>query len=95
MKFLNSLTRVALVGTFLLCSIVMNAQIKGKITSSEDNSPLPGASVVVKGTTKGSLTDLEGLFNIDAKVGETLVISFVGYEPMEISTLPVNSGITP
>ena len=85
MKIFNSLSRLVMAGALLLLATASFAQVRGKITDSGDNSPLPGASIVVKGTTKGTLTDLNGQFNLDAKIGETLVVSFVGYEPMEVS----------
>jgi TonB-linked SusC/RagA family outer membrane protein len=84
MKTVYNLTKCVLVGAFLLLSMVVNAQIKGKIQSSVDNAGLPGASVVVKGTNKGVLSDTEGAFSIDAKVGDVLVISFVGYETIQM-----------
>ena len=46
---------------------------------SDATGPLPGASVVVQGTTRGTQTDIDGRYSISASTGETLVISFVGY----------------
>ena len=46
---------------------------------SDQTGPLPGASVVVQGTTRGTQTDIDGRYSINASAGETLVISFVGY----------------
>ena len=85
MKIFNPLSRLVMAGALLLLATASFAQVRGKITDSGDNSPLPGASIVVKGTTKGTLTDSDGQFNLDAKIGETLVVSFVGYEPIEVS----------
>ena len=85
MKILSTLSKLALVWGLMLFASSVNAQIKGKITSTEDNSPLVGASVVVKGTTNGTVTDVDGAFSITAKSGETLVISFVGYETVEVN----------
>ncbi|MCZ8145631.1 carboxypeptidase-like regulatory domain-containing protein [Flavobacterium sp.] len=45
---------------------------------------LPGATVQIKGTTKGVHTDIEGYYGIDAKMGDVLIISFVGYRSVEI-----------
>jgi len=45
---------------------------------SDGNGPLPGANVVVKGTTRGTQTDVDGKYSITAKTGETLVFTFVG-----------------
>jgi Ca-activated chloride channel homolog len=58
--------------------------IVGKVTSADDGSSLPGVNVVLKGTTKGSVTDAQGnyLIHVPAK-GGTLVFSFVGYKTYE------------
>lgn len=85
MKILNALRRLILAGALLLLATASFAQISGKIIDGGDNSPLPGASVVVKGTTKGTLTDLDGQFSLDVKIGETLVVSFLGFETTEVS----------
>jgi TonB-linked SusC/RagA family outer membrane protein len=58
--------------------------IKGKITA-DNGEPLVGASVVVKGTTNGTITDLDGNFSMSVPDGKAiLVISFVGYNAQEI-----------
>lgn len=56
---------------------------KGHVTN-EKNEPVFGASVLVKGTTNGASTDEKGDFSISATSGNTLVISFVGYQSKEI-----------
>jgi len=59
-------------------------QVSGKVTAAEDNSTLPGVSVVVKGTTIGISTDAEGNYSINVPSGNsTLVFSFVGFTPFE------------
>ena len=68
---------------FIATSIAF-AQVGGTISDSENN-PLPGATVVVKGTTTGATTDFDGAFNIDANQGDVLVISFVGFETQEVT----------
>lgn len=64
--------------------------VKGKILSSEDNMPVPGATVVIKGTTKGVITDPEGNFNLELpdSSGRTLVASIIGMESKEFETTP-------
>jgi TonB-dependent starch-binding outer membrane protein SusC len=57
--------------------------IKGKI-KDEQGQPLPGVSVVVKGTTSGTVTDNEGLYTVAAEKNGTLVFSFIGYLTQEI-----------
>ncbi|GGM78352.1 SusC/RagA family TonB-linked outer membrane protein [Dyadobacter beijingensis] len=58
--------------------------IKGKI-KDEQGQPLPGVSVVVKGTTAGTVTDNEGLYTVNAERNGTLVFSFIGYLTQEIA----------
>ncbi|MGP1990753.1 TonB-dependent receptor [Zobellia laminariae] len=62
---------------------IASAQISGTVLD-EDGGPLPGASVVIKGTTTGSTTDFDGLFSINAEVGDKLVVSYIGYEKKEV-----------
>ncbi|TRZ43665.1 SusC/RagA family TonB-linked outer membrane protein [Robertkochia solimangrovi] len=50
----------------------------------EFDMPLPGASVLVKGTSRGTQTDFDGNFSLDAEIGETLVISYVGLTSQEV-----------
>ena len=73
-------------------SLSTNAQqITGSV--SDDNGiPLPGASIVVEGTSDGVITDFDGNFTIGASQGSTLVISYVGYESQEIvvGSSPIN-----
>ena len=52
--------------------------IKGKVTDPSGEG-VPGATILVKGTTIGTATDSDGAFQIDAKQGDELIISFVGY----------------
>lgn len=57
--------------------------IRGIITD-ENNEPLPGVSVLLKGTTTGTVTGDGGRFTISANRGQTLVISFIGYDTREV-----------
>lgn len=62
-----------------------NVQIKGVVVSGSDNGPLPGVNVVVRGTTNGTVTDMDGSFTISAPANAVLSVSFVGYVSQEIS----------
>jgi TonB-linked SusC/RagA family outer membrane protein len=71
----------------LLCTAVLaqERQVNGKVTSSEDGTPIPGVNVVVQGTTKGTTTDANGLYTIQLGPSETtLVFSFVGFAPQTV-----------
>ncbi|MGV8093259.1 MAG: TonB-dependent receptor [Mangrovibacterium sp.] len=57
--------------------------VKGSVFDSApvNSQPIPGASVVIKGTTIGTVTDIDGRFSINGNIGDTIQISFIGYEP--------------
>jgi len=58
--------------------------VTGKVTAAETNSPLPGVSVALKGTSTGTVTDSDGNYKLMVPNGEgTLVFSFVGYTRRE------------
>ena len=60
-------------------------EISGVVTSSEDGGSIPGASVVVKGTTLGTVTDMEGRFNLKIPANaKTLAVTFVGMISTEV-----------
>lgn len=65
---------------FLAFHSLALAQIKvtGQVTDEAKN-PLPGVSVLIKDSKKGTTTDFDGKFNIDAKQGEILEFSFMGF----------------
>ena len=58
--------------------------VSGTVVDSEVGSGLPGASVVVKGTSDGVSTDFNGDFTISAETGATLVVSYIGYDSVEV-----------
>ena len=62
-----------------------NRNVTGRVISSNDNEPLIGVSVVIKGTTQGGVTDLNGNYSITAEPNSTLVISYLGYTTAEIA----------
>ncbi|MEE1232097.1 MAG: carboxypeptidase-like regulatory domain-containing protein, partial [Phocaeicola sp.] len=57
--------------------------VQGKVLD-QTGSPIIGASVLVKGTMRGTITNVDGNFSIDVAKGETLVISYIGYVNQEI-----------
>ena len=79
--------------TFIMCMClgagVLSAQVRqvvGVVTSAEDGQPVIGASVQVKGTSQGTITDVDGKFVMDNVPGsaKTLVVSFVGMKTREV-----------
>lgn len=59
--------------------------ITGKVTASSDALPLPGANIVVKGTTNGNISDFDGNYSIKATKGDILVFSYVGFKEQEVT----------
>ena len=72
-----------MVGAFLCFGLTQAQEVTG--TVSDANGPLPGASVVVKGTTTGTQTDFDGNYTIEAGSDATLVFSYVGFSTQEIA----------
>ncbi|UYW01534.1 TonB-dependent receptor [Flavobacterium agricola] len=77
-----------LLTTFMLLLVqvgfAQQKQITGTVQEA-DGFPLPGASVVIKGTTEGTSTDMDGNFHLSAKAGDVLTISFLGFETQSIT----------
>ncbi|MDC1162430.1 SusC/RagA family TonB-linked outer membrane protein [Tenacibaculum sp.] len=66
-------------------SLAQEKTITGVVTSQADGLPLPGVSIVIKGTTKGTETNFDGKYNIKASQGDLLTFSFVGMETISIT----------
>jgi TonB-linked SusC/RagA family outer membrane protein len=87
-KHYHSKVKIWLIGFLLLMfnlSIFTQAQtfnVRGKVIS--DGEPVIGALVSIKGTQKGTVTDIDGNFSLESSVGQTLVVSFVGYGTKEV-----------
>ncbi len=85
---------------FLLFSVIVaSAQsqktITGTVLSSEDNSPLPGADILEKGTNNGTSTDFDGNFSLEVSENATyLVISYIGFKDQEIQITDESMTIT-
>jgi len=85
--FLQRKKRALIFAFLLCCSLFSFAQQMITVTgnvSAENNVPLPGVSVNVKGSSTGTITDAAGKFSIRVNEGTTLVFSFVGYEENQV-----------
>lgn len=58
--------------------------VTGKVTSANDNQPIPGANITVKGLSKGTITNVLGEYTLEAPADATLVFSFIGYATVEV-----------
>ncbi|MEQ6120363.1 SusC/RagA family TonB-linked outer membrane protein [Reichenbachiella sp. MALMAid0571] len=70
--------------TLNLVEVMQDVEVSGKITD-ENGEGLPGASVVVKGTSSGTTTDIDGNYKLTAPESAILTISFVGYSTQEVA----------
>ena len=69
-----------------LSAMAQNVIVTGKVTDSKDGSPIPGVSIVAKGTTVGTVTDANGTFKLSVPSSvTTLVASFIGYDRKEVA----------
>ncbi len=85
--FNNMLNRVLLTGLLIILALSTYAQsfrIAGEVTEAGSGNTLPGVSVLVKGTSNGTITDIDGKFSLDASSSSLLVFSFIGYEKQEV-----------
>lgn len=64
--------------------IAQNRTVTGEIKSEEDGILLPGVNVLVKGTTRGTVSDVSGRYQIEASSNEVLVFTFIGFQTLEV-----------
>ncbi len=80
----NKLLKKLILPVFLLLGSFIYAQTVTGVVS-DASGPVPGANVIIKGTTIGTVTDFDGIYSIEVNNGDTLVFSFVGYLTQEIN----------
>ena len=83
---------LALLGILMIGICLVTAQttkITGVVVSAEDGEPIIGASIIVNGTTQGTVTDISGNFNLNvSSKGKTITVSYVGMQPQTLSIKP-------
>ena len=85
MKTCTRLILPVLLTLGLAANLRAQTSVSGQVTDADENSTLPGVNVLVKGTTLGTVTDIDGNYQISAPDGEaTLVFSSVGYASQEV-----------
>ncbi|WP_203532637.1 carboxypeptidase-like regulatory domain-containing protein [Draconibacterium halophilum] len=74
---------------FAMLSVSLGyAQVKtvtGTVSDAGSGEPLPGVTIVVKGTTQGTITDFDGNYSIDVEEAQTIVFSYIGYNEQEVT----------
>jgi len=91
-SFIKNLSVMRRISVLIIIALALTSwigwegkQITGKVTAAEDGSPLPGVNVLLKGTTSGTVTDINGEYSLNVPVSaSTLVFSYVGYVSQEI-----------
>ncbi|HEV8081682.1 MAG TPA: SusC/RagA family TonB-linked outer membrane protein [Chitinophagaceae bacterium] len=84
-RFLTLFTMLML---YSIIALAQNGEITGKIVDSKDGTPLPKVSIKIKGTNKGTSTNADGTFSVEAGKAVTLEISGVGYQSTTILASP-------
>lgn len=93
LAFPVSVTTSSLYATTMEASITQQKKaINGVVFDGGMNEPLIGANVVVKGTTNGTVTDLDGKFTLEANPNDILVISSIGFKTLEIKASEAAKG---
>jgi TonB-dependent starch-binding outer membrane protein SusC len=91
----NLLNKYAILAVILCSFGLASAQnsvgkISGKVLSEKDGEPLIGVSILVKGSNVGTVTDFNGAFTLQAKTGETLSVSYIGYTAQTVKIAGMN-----
>ncbi|MDZ7743171.1 MAG: TonB-dependent receptor [Bacteroidota bacterium] len=84
----RNLTRAAVTLIFFSFAVSLSAQhtVSGKVIDEETNQSVPGATIIEKGTTNGTISDVEGNYKITVSdINDILIVSYIGYETLEIT----------
>jgi TonB-dependent starch-binding outer membrane protein SusC len=79
-----------ILGCFITCSFGLMGQtitVQGVVTNVMDNRPVAGATILEKGTSNGTASDMDGKFSLTVPVGSTIVVSYVGMNTEEFEVL--------
>ncbi len=95
---LNSLMLTLLFFWGVSAAMAQTGTVSGTVTDASDGSPLPGTTVQIKGTTTGTVTDINGKYSITVNGNVTLEFSYIGYETQSVEVKPnttVNISLKP
>ncbi len=87
MRIIRKNLKVVLFLVAMLSFSLSYAQVKtvtGKVTDADNGEPLPGVTIVIKGTTNGTITNFDGDYSLKVETGQTLIFSYVGYLKQEV-----------
>ena len=89
---------IAMLALLAVSAMAQTLTVTGVVMAQDEPDPVIGANVMVKGTTVGTITDFDGNFSIQAKAGDVLQVSFMGYKPLEVKVShagPINVTLIP
>ena len=84
MKDFIRLCCVVIFSIFTITTYAQTIEGFGKVLDKETNSPLPGATIVIKDSSNGVTSDFDGNFKIKSSLGDVLVVSYIGYNSIEV-----------
>jgi len=90
MKHNYLFNRFLIASFFMLLSTALLAQqlkVTGTVVDADDDTSLPGVTILEKGTTNGTVTDIDGVYSLTVNEGAILVFSYVGYESQEVAAV--------
>ena len=66
---------------FFVCyGFSQNVTVTGTVIDAKDGQPIPGVNVIISGTSEGTSTNIDGLYEINTTIGSTLVFSYIGMQ---------------
>lgn len=81
---LRQLLVIVLLGLGIVSTYGQTKTVSGIVKSESGGEPLVGATVKVKETNTGGITDIDGRYTIQANLGQTLIVSYIGYRTKEV-----------
>ena len=83
---MKKLLLACLLWVWLIPAAMAQQQVSGKVTDYSNGEPLPGVNILVKGTTTGTISDIDGNYSMGVSGSDAvLIFSFIGYETFEVA----------
>ena len=91
---MKKLFLISLLFLFVQTTFAQTKTITGTVKNKADGIPIPGVSVLIKGTTKSTVTDMDGKYLINASPSDVLIFSYIGFENKELKVSGESMNIT-
>jgi TonB-dependent starch-binding outer membrane protein SusC len=86
--FRKHLLFLVIICFFSITAFAQKGEVTGTVTDASDGLTLPGATIVIKGTTQGAITDIDGKYTISVEPNQVLVVTYVGFATQELIVQP-------